>query len=82
MAEDLLPVAARRGCDCFLVGEVRFHGALQAEALDVALIVPGHFASERFAVERLAGDLAAQFPGLTTWASRDERDPFRLLRLT
>lgn len=81
-AEDLLPVAAQLGCDCLLVGEVRFHSALLAEALEMTLILPGHFASERFAVERLAKDLASQFPALTTWASRDEQDPFRLLRVT
>jgi hypothetical protein len=41
----------------------------------VALVLTGHFASERFAVERLADYLTAAFPALQIWASRDERDP-------
>ena len=58
-----------------LVGEARFHACLEAEASGPALILPGHFASERFAVECLAGVLAEQFPDLEVWASREERDP-------
>jgi hypothetical protein len=37
----------------------------------------GHFASERFAVAELAGELAAAFPQLTVFASRSEQDPVR-----
>ena len=61
----------------FVTGEARFHTLLEAEATGVGLILAGHFASERFAVERLAEVLAAKFPGLTVWPSRRERDPLR-----
>ena len=37
-----------------VVGEARFHTCLEAEAADVGLLLPGHFASERFAMECLA----------------------------
>jgi len=43
----------------------------------VALLLPGHFASERFAVENLAEVLAAEFDELDVWASRREQDPLR-----
>ena len=43
----------------------------------MGLLLPGHFASERFAVVNLADRLAAQFPELHVWASRQERDPLR-----
>jgi putative NIF3 family GTP cyclohydrolase 1 type 2 len=58
-----------------LLGEARFHTCLEAEAAGVGLILPGHFASERFAVQCLADELARQFPSLHVWASRQERDP-------
>ncbi len=81
-AGEFLPAAAALGCDCLVVGETNFHTCLEAEARGVALILPGHFASERFAVERLAQVLAAEFSpptrgGLTIWPSRQECDPIR-----
>jgi dinuclear metal center YbgI/SA1388 family protein len=74
-AGELLTTAVRCGCDCFLTGETRFHTCLEAEAANVALVLVGHFASERFAVEQLAELLAVQFPTIKIWASRAERDP-------
>jgi putative NIF3 family GTP cyclohydrolase 1 type 2 len=41
------------------------------------LVMPGHYASERFAMERLAEVLAERLPGLDIWPSRTERDPVR-----
>jgi dinuclear metal center YbgI/SA1388 family protein len=76
-AGEFLDTAARAACDCMVVGEVRFHTCLEAEANGIALVLPGHFASERFAVERLAEVLAGKFGDLRVWASRDERDPLR-----
>ena len=72
---DFLAAARRRGCDCLVTGEANFHICLEAEATGVGLILTGHFASERFAVERLAEHLAKAFPTLQVWASRDEREP-------
>jgi dinuclear metal center YbgI/SA1388 family protein len=74
---ELMDAARRAGCDCFVTGETRFHTFLEAEATGVGLILAGHFASERFAVERLAELLAAQFPTAKIWPSRRERDPVR-----
>jgi dinuclear metal center YbgI/SA1388 family protein len=76
-AGEFLEAAHKAGCDCLLTGETRFHTCLEAEALGMGLILPGHFASERFAVEALADVLARQFPDAEVWASRQERDPLR-----
>ncbi|MBN2476126.1 MAG: Nif3-like dinuclear metal center hexameric protein [Pirellulales bacterium] len=76
-AGTLLDAAHRAGCQAMVVGETSFHTCLEAEALGVGLLLPGHFASERFAVECLADVLAEQFPDLETWASRAEADPLR-----
>jgi dinuclear metal center YbgI/SA1388 family protein len=76
---EFLEAARRAGCDCFVTGEARFHTCLEAESLGIGLILAGHFASERFAVERLAELLAAQFPAASVWACRMERDPLQWL---
>jgi len=74
-AGELLHAAVRQGCDCFVTGESRFHGYLEAEATGITLLLLGHYASERFGMEQLARQLAGQFPDLNVWASRQERDP-------
>jgi dinuclear metal center YbgI/SA1388 family protein len=74
-AGEFLAAARAVGSDAMLLGEARFHTCLEAEAWGVGLLLPGHFASERFAVEKLAGLLAGQFSEVEVWASRQERDP-------
>ncbi len=74
-AGEFLTDAIKRKSDVFLTGEVRFHDALTARGANVALVLPGHYATERPAVEDLAAQLAANFSGVTAWVSRDERDP-------
>jgi dinuclear metal center YbgI/SA1388 family protein len=76
-AGSYLPAAAKAGCQALVTGETVFHTCLEAEALGVALLLPGHFASERFACERLAEVLQKPFPALHIWPSRDECDPLR-----
>jgi dinuclear metal center YbgI/SA1388 family protein len=74
-AGEFLGNAVKAKADVFLAGEMRFHDYLSAEAQGIALVLPGHYATERPAVEELAGRLAKEFPELTVWASRGERDP-------
>jgi len=76
-AGEFLEPARRAGCDVLVTGETTFHTCLEAEATDVALLLPGHYASERFAVEFLAEELSRGFDELTVWPSRDEKDPLR-----
>jgi dinuclear metal center YbgI/SA1388 family protein len=74
-ADELLEAARANNCDAMVLGEARFHTCLEAQATGIALLLPGHFASERFAVECLAKVLAGQFPEIEVWASRRESDP-------
>lgn len=75
----LLAAAKLQGCDCLVTGETSFHTCLEAEATGVSLVLTGHFASERFAVETMANHLAEQLPDLEVWASNQEADPLRYL---
>ncbi len=74
-AAEFLRDAHRAGCQALLTGEARFHACFEARDLDLALLLPGHYATERPAMEELARRLAAQFPGLLATASDTERDP-------
>lgn len=71
--------AVAAGCDAFVTGEATFHTCLAAEAQHVALILVGHYASERFAVEVLTEELGGTLTGVTVWASSDESDPIAVI---
>jgi dinuclear metal center YbgI/SA1388 family protein len=78
-AGEYLSDAIKRKADVFVTGEVRFHEALTARGANVGLILPGHYATERPAVEALADQLRAAFAGVEAWASRAERDPLAVV---
>jgi putative NIF3 family GTP cyclohydrolase 1 type 2 len=67
--------ALRAKAEVFLTGEMRFHDYLAARSQGLALCLPGHHATERFAMEELAERLRQTWPGLEVWASRRESDP-------
>lgn len=73
----LLSTAIENGCDCLVTGETSYHTCLEAAARGVALVLPGHFASERFALLSLADYLSDLLAGVEVWASRNEHDPVR-----
>ncbi len=76
-AAEFLKEAEHCGCDVLLTGEARFHACLEARARRVALVLPGHYATERHAVESLAQMLGRTLPGVECWASRVEEDPLQ-----
>lgn len=76
-AGSFLDAAIAAGCDAFVTGETNFHTCLEAQARRVTLALPGHYASERFAVEMLAERMQGHFPGIKIHAARHESDPLR-----
>jgi dinuclear metal center YbgI/SA1388 family protein len=74
---ELLKDALRARVDAFLTGELRFHDCLTAQSEGLALVLPGHYATERFGVEQLAERLQKHWPDLHVWASTREHDPIR-----
>lgn len=76
---EFLPDAVRCGADALLTGEARFHDFLVAQAQGLAMLLPGHYASERPGIEELAAHLRQKWPELSVWASQRERDPVNWL---
>jgi dinuclear metal center YbgI/SA1388 family protein len=74
-AAEFLVDARRTGCDVLVTGEARFHSCLEARETGVGLVLAGHYATERPAVEWLARHVQQAAPSITAWASRNERDP-------
>ena len=74
-AGELLAPAQAAACDLLVLGETNLHTCLEAQATGISLLLAGHFASERFAIEHLARRLATEFSQLEVWASQRERDP-------
>ena len=74
-----LDAARQHDCECLVTGETNFHTCLEAIATGVSLILTGHFASERFAVQWLAELLDSQLPEVEVWASTHETDPISLI---
>lgn len=74
-AAEFLEDTARLGCDTFITGEARFHACLGARTLGVNMILLGHYASERPAVEFLAQYLQQKFESIEAFSSHDETDP-------
>lgn len=72
---ELLGDAARAGADVCLTGELQFHDYLAAEAGGLAVVLPGHYATERPGVEELAGILQKEFATVRIWPSRREVEP-------
>ena len=77
----LLSAGLAAGCDLFFTGEATYHTCLEAEAAGCGLLMVGHYASERFAMEQLAQKLAAEFPTVECWASEQESDPVKAVEL-
>ncbi len=75
----LLGSAIKQNCDLFLTGEATFHQCLEAQAAGISMLMIGHFASEKFAMDQLAELCRAQFADVEVWGSLTERDPVSLI---
>lgn len=76
-AAEFIKDAQHAGCQALLTGEARFHVCLEARTAGFGLILPGHYATERPGMERLAELLAERHPGLRVFASAAESDPLQ-----
>jgi dinuclear metal center YbgI/SA1388 family protein len=75
----LFDVAAEKGARAVVTGEASFHALLSARSAGMGVVLMGHYASERFALEWLAEWIADMVPEVKVEASRAEQDPIRLI---
>jgi dinuclear metal center YbgI/SA1388 family protein len=74
-AGEFLEDALEYQADAFLTGEMRFHDYLAASCRGLALVLPGHFATERLGALAMAETLAREWPQIEVAASQSEGDP-------
>jgi len=74
-AGEFLKDAIRAKADVFVTGEMRFHDLLAAEESGIAVVLTGHYTSERPGIEKLAERLQKEFADAAVWASLVESDP-------
>ena len=72
---DFFSAAKAKGVDLLITGEASFHTCLAAKAYDISLILTGHYASERFAVEKLAELVVGKFSDLEVITSKADVSP-------
>ncbi|MBQ9874066.1 MAG: Nif3-like dinuclear metal center hexameric protein [Thermoguttaceae bacterium] len=77
-SDDFIAQAAKEKADVMLLGEARFHACLEARSKNLALVLAGHYATERFSMCILADRIGRKFPELIVQASGKESDPIRV----
>jgi dinuclear metal center YbgI/SA1388 family protein len=79
----LLRDAAREGADLFVTGDIKYHDAREAQALGIALLDAGHFATERLMIQglsvRLEGECAKRRFEVEVLRCAAELDPFEVI---
>ncbi|MCC7495019.1 MAG: Nif3-like dinuclear metal center hexameric protein [Fimbriimonadaceae bacterium] len=72
----LLEAAAAAGAEVLLTGDLKHHDALLAERLGLAVVDPGHWATERLVVPRTAAELRVRLPAVDVIESALDGEPF------
>jgi dinuclear metal center YbgI/SA1388 family protein len=73
----LIEQAQSSGADVFVTGDVKYHDALDAAALGIAVIDAGHYATEQPIVAVLASYLQECFPTLIVQANHFQTNVFK-----
>ncbi len=73
---DLIHRAAFVGADVLITGDIKYHEALEATQLGLAVIDPGHFATERIMMPKIARYLQEQLPELPVIQGCNGDNPF------
>jgi len=76
---ELWQSAKAAGAELLLTGEMKHHDALAARRAGLEVICVGHSNSERITMHRLAERLKPMLPGVKTFVSTADKDPFEIL---
>jgi len=73
--------AASRGAQCYITGEISYHGGIEAHQRGLTVIEVGHYESEQIIAAALAESLNAdpviKSGGVSVVAAKDDLQPFR-----
>ena len=72
------PLAAQRGADAYLTGEMSHHEALDVAGTGMTCLAAGHYETEKPFGEFLASYLKKRFPEVAFLQSKRERNPFSI----
>jgi dinuclear metal center YbgI/SA1388 family protein len=75
---DLIKQAKESGVDVFVTGDVKYHDALDAAALELAIIDAGHYPTEQPVVTYLAHYLNERFPLIQVKSNGFQKNIFQL----
>lgn len=73
---EFVSMAACRGADAYLTGEMKHHEALEAARTGLTCVVAGHYETEKVFGEFLASYLKKRIPGTAFLLSQEEKPPF------
>ena len=74
---DLIYTAWSQQADVLITGDLKYHAALDAEALGLAVIDAGHFATESIMITKVASYLRTKLPAVAVVELWEGEDPFR-----
>jgi len=73
----LAKTALEKGADCFITGEMSYHGWF--ECGDMVLAVLGHYQSEQFTKELIRDKISSRYPSLKVMISEVKTNPIEYL---
>jgi dinuclear metal center YbgI/SA1388 family protein len=71
-----MELAKKKGADLYITGDIKYHTAIDAQELDLALIDAGHYATEIIAVPFLAKYIKKHLADAPEIVELEEDDPF------
>lgn len=72
----LITTAWQENADVFVTGDIKYHDALDAQALGIALVDAGHFATEKIMISRVARYLKSKLSSVAVVEAWDGDNPF------
>lgn len=74
-----IDAAKKAGADVLVTGDIKYHSAQYAQDLSICLIDAGHYGTEKFAVELIAGFIRSRFPELKVIEDNVFENPIKIL---
>lgn len=76
--DDDLQILAAKKADVLVTGDVKYHTAVDAVAMELCLIDAGHFHTEKVVLPELEKRICGKLPSLEVFSNKVEADPFKI----